>query len=294
MQISKTIRDNVAMIMMMNAVVLTVPAIANATAEEYHPINFTQPIKLERGVISPIAGQHATYLNDEETCRIMKEMNGWSDCANIDRLVIGLGQDIDSVAFTKPVSDGYVKLDDFFASGTDEGINAIVDELKEDAKEQSKQLGYPVEVLGWRLKPTADKQKGLIYYALDVSWNHKQLTNIKVMLLDRQGYVAETVVPITTNLDAAGIKKVVDQAVSIYKPNQTTEYASYTPGDKVAAYGGMGVLATVLGVKYGKAATVGMGILLAAFLKKGALLLALPFIFVGRLFRRIFPKKDQK
>ena len=292
-KISRAFRDNVAMIMMMNAAVITVPAIAHA-ADEYHPINFTRPIKLDRGVISPIAGQNATYFSDEETCHLLKEMNGFSesDCAEIDQLIIGLGQDIDNVDFSKPVSEGYVKLDDFFASGADEDIASIINQAKENAKEQSKKLGYPVEVLGWRLKPTADREKGIIYYALDGSFNHKPVINIKAVLLDRQGYILESIVPTTADLDAAGIKKIVDQAISVYKPNPTTEYASYNKGDKVAAYGGMGVLATVVGVKYGKAAAVGGGLLIAAIFKKLAFLIALPFIFAKNLFRRIFRRKE--
>lgn len=283
------------MIMMMNAVVLTVPAIANATADEYHPINFTQPIRLDRGAISPI-GLNAVRLSDGETCAFVKKESGWDDsgCKSIDQAVFNMGLDIDTLFFSKPVSDGYVKLDDFFADGADESIKAITDGLREDAKAQSKALGKSVEFIGWRSYPKADRQRGLIYYAFDMRFDGAPSTNIKVMLLDRQGYIVANIVPVANDLDEAGVKKVVDQAVSTYKPDATTSYAAYNPGDKVAAYGGLGVLATVLGVKYGKAATVGIGILIVALLKKGAFLLALPFIFAGKLFRRISSKKVQE
>ena len=45
-------------------------------------------------------------------------------------------------------------------------------------------------------------------------------------------------------------------AVCSSKPHAA--YTSFESGDKVAAYGGLGILAAVLGVKYGKAAAAGL------------------------------------
>ena len=105
-------------------------------------------------------------------------------------------------------------------------------------------------------------------------------------MLDRNGYVNATIVPYASNLIESSIKVLVDQATTAYKPDPKSTYASYQAGDKVAACGGLGVLATVMGVKYGKTAAVGLGAALVGLLKYGGFLLALPFIWLARLFRR--------
>ena len=51
----------------------------------------------------------------------------------------------------------------------------------------------------------------------------------------------------------------IDTVISAYRPKAQASYRTLQcQGDKVAAYGGLGVLATVLGVNYGKAASAGL------------------------------------
>ncbi len=54
----------------------------------------------------------------------------------------------------------------------------------------------------------------------------------------------------------------------------------------MAGYGALGVLATMLGVKYGGAASAGLIALLLVVLKKGAFILLLPLVWLRRLFSR--------
>jgi Protein of unknown function (DUF2167) len=280
----KTLRDNIAMVLIAHACLLTGPAIARAEGYE-HPINFTQPIRSERGAISPI-GDSAVYFGEADTCTIAKTEWGWSSCTNIDAFVGGMGRDIDSILYDRPVSDGYVKLDDFFASGAQDEIKRMGEDLRASMNAQSQRLGKKIEFLGWRLFPKADRDRNVIYYAFNSSWDGAKQVNIKVMVLDRQGYVVMDVIPTNPDLSEVQLKGVVEKAVATYKPNPVSSYQAFQSGDKVAAYGGLGVLATVLGVKYGKPAAVGLSALLVVILKKGAAILVLPFLLLGRLFRR--------
>jgi hypothetical protein len=65
-------------------------------------------------------------------------------------------------------------------------------------------------------------------------------------------------------------------------------YRAFSPSvDRVAAYGGLGLVAGTLGVKYGKVAAAGAAGLLAVLGKKAGLLLVLPLLALGGVFRWI-------
>jgi uncharacterized membrane-anchored protein len=200
------------------------------------------------------------------------------------------GAGIDTLVINDPVSDGFVKLDDFFESGATDEIESMTEDYKAGLAEQGKRLGKPVEFVGWRIYPTADKARNLIYYALDSKWAGNATTNVKVMLLDRYGYVAVDLVPVRADLGAAEIKDVVGQAVGAYKAKGASGYADFQEGDQIAAYGGLGVLAAVLGVKFGKVATVGLFAGLLLLLKKGAFLIIVPLVALGGYVKRLFSR----
>ena len=82
------------------------------------------------------------------------------------------------------------------------------------------------------------------------------------------------------------MKDIVAAATAAYVPKLGDSYAEFTSGDRVAGYGAVGVLATMLGVKYGKAATAGLIAAALLFLKKAWFLLLLPLFWLKNLFRR--------
>ena len=51
------------------------------------------------------------------------------------------------------------------------------------------------------------------------------------------------------------------------------------------------MLATVLGVKYGKAASAGLLAVVLILLKKAWFIVLLPFVALGGLFKRLFGRK---
>ena len=280
---------SIAVVVAAQIVALAAPAIAQGE-DKYHPIDFRQPIATQRGELSPI-GDEAMYLSEKESCDFAKVEWGWGSCNGLDKMAFVMGQGIDTLVVNDPVSDGFVRLDDFFASGATAEIDSMTEDYKAGLAEQAKRLGKPVEFVGWRIYPTADKVKNLIYYALDSKWDGNATTNVKVMLLDRYGYVAVDLVPARADLGAEEIKDVVGQAVGAYKAKAASGYADFQEGDQIAAYGGLGVLAAVLGVKFGKVATVGLFAGLALLLKKGAFLIIVPLVALGGYIKRLFRRK---
>jgi uncharacterized membrane-anchored protein len=285
----QVIKDNIGMILAAHMVMLAAPALVHAEGN-YNFINFTEPLKTERGELAPI-GPGALTLSDADTCQMAMKEWGWADCEGIDKIAIEMGPDIDTMMVNKPVSEGYVKLDDFVGDKSDDAIQSIGSEFKENLAAQSKRLGAKIEFVGWRVYPTADRQRNLIYYALDTTWNTDPQTSIKAIVLDRYGYMVMEVLPMEDNLGAQQIKAVLDQAISAYTPKAQASYSNFQSGDKVAAYGGLGVLATVLGVKYGKAATAGFIAVALLLLKKAGFLVVVPFLALGALFKRVFGRK---
>jgi uncharacterized membrane-anchored protein len=287
----QVIRDNIVMLLMAHMVMLAEPALLHAEGN-YHPVNFTEPLKTERGELAPI-GRDAIYLTEADACAIAKQDWGWADCGDIDQIAVGMGPDIDTMILSKPVSDGYVKLDDLLGSDADTAINEITNTYKESLANQSQRTGRKIEFAGWRFYPKADHTRNLIYFALDTRWDGELQTTIRAMLLDRYGYVVMNIITIENDLDAGQIERVLNQAIAAYTPKPMAAYTAHEKGDKIAAYGGLGVLATVLGVKYGKAASVGVIAIVALVLKKAWFLILLPFIALRGVFRRLFGRSEK-
>jgi uncharacterized membrane-anchored protein len=274
----KTLRDNIALIALANVLLLTTPAIVQA--HTYNLLSFTQPIRSEKGEISPIGPiKDARYLERTEACQFVKTEFGWGDCKVLDILAFNPGGGIDTLLLNKPTAIGFVNVEDFFGADAKGAIVSIEESLRTGAKTQSERLGKTIQFTGWRVYPVADKARGLIYFATDWTWDGEPNTNVRAILLGRHGYTVMQLM-----LDATAIDTMVRKAVATYKPDPTTAYSDFRQGDKLAAVGGLGVLATVLGVKYAKpAAAVGIG-LLALLGKQAGLLLILPLLMLGGLF----------
>jgi len=108
-------------------------------------------------------------------------------------------------------------------------------------------------------------------YATDSAWNGELVTNIKATVFDRRGYVVFPIVPLGTTLTDLEIRKMVDATLTSYVPVPDDTHASFVSDDKVAvaAAAAIGVLATLVKVKFGKAAVGGLLAAALLFLKKG-------------------------
>lgn len=285
----KGFRGNLIFLLVAHVCWLAEPALIHAETASGQPANFTQPLNVARGAIMPI-GQEAMYFDDAERCDAMVNEWGWDTkaCAGVEQLLIGMGPDIDTLVVNVPVSEGYVELDDWTGDVSSE-VDEITKSYKEAITLQSTKLGTKIEFVGWRLYPKVDKSRNIMYFANILNWGGENTLNITVTIFDRYGYVPMKIIPTNADLDSAGLQRVVDQAVSAYKPRVDTSYFAFESGDKVATYGALSVFAGLLGVKYAK--TVGAGVFAIAllFLKKAWFIVLLPLVWIGRLFGK---KKD--
>jgi uncharacterized membrane-anchored protein len=193
---------------------------------------------------------------------------------------------IDNLIVRKPVSDGYVKLDDWKSDDLSENIDEITQSYKESIKAQSQSLGVPIEFTGWSVYPTVDDASKTMYYASSATWDGQKNINIALSIFDRLGYVEIDIVPTSAEITAADIQSLVRDVAGMYTPSKGSTYAEFSEGDKVAGYGALGVLGALLGVKFGKAAVVGFFAVALVLVKKFWFIVFLPLAAAGRFFRR--------
>jgi uncharacterized membrane-anchored protein len=287
MAFHKSARENIVFFMISIAINLAIPTIAPAQTGNYNPINFTQPLNVSRGKIMPVS-TGSQRLANEDACRLVTEKWGWSNsaCGEIDGFILKHLPGIDTLLVKKPNSDGYVKFDDWGSNEAKDEISEIWDELVTGSKAQSQRAGEEITPLKWVVYPSLDKAKSYMYYAYLMRWGNEQVVNIKVSQFDRKGYVEFTVVPDREDYTSAQITQMIDRMLGSYQPAVNESYFDTQAGDKIAAAGAVGVLASLLGVKYGKTAAVGFFALAAIVLKKAWFLLLLPFYFLKNLFSK--------
>ena len=267
---------------------VSIYAQAETKKEEQPFINFTDPLSLSRGKLNPINPDSLIY--PESVARELVTNNwGWSSCVGLEKLIYSHIVGIGSTVVVTPDSQGYVSFDDWNDGDKDSKIEDIWDALVEDSKEQSKRAGVTIRPIRWVVYPTLNSDKKYLYYAFKVRWGDDEFINIKVSLFDRKGYVPLMIILENPNASEEEIRSFVEQSALSYIPAKYTSYSSFTSGDKIAAVGVIGTLAALVGVKYGKGffATALAFALLAA--KKLWFIIFLPFIYIGRLFK----KKDK-
>lgn len=289
---NKAFRDNIIFLMASVIAFSVEPAIVRAQTDPYSPINFTQPLSLLRGSLSPIS-PNSVYLSHDDSCALVQKEFGWEkeSCNFIENIVFGHLPGIDTLIIEKPNSEGYVKFDDWDNDNSKDEINEIWNEVVEGSKEQSTVLGYDVTPVKWAVYPKLDKKKSYMYYAILINWNGELVINAKATLFDRAGYVPFKIVPGKEDISEAELTRIVETTLQSYSPRQEQSYLDFKDGDKVAAAGALGVLATLVGVKYGKTIATGlvaMGLILA---KKLWFLIFVPFVFLKNL---IFRNKNSK
>jgi uncharacterized membrane-anchored protein len=282
------IRDNIAFIMIAIAAYLTTPALVHAEVSEADVMVFTRPLPLSRGTLAPPGSEESLYLTHKGSCDYVVGELGWSkeSCNQLENIITSYRPGIDSVLISKPNSEGFVKFDDWDKEDRDDEIKDLWDQMVEGSKEQSKTAGQTITLERWLIYPTLDKQKKTLIYAFLINWGGQPVVNIKASLFDRKGYVAFSIVPNDDTLTQEQMIDMVDNVLSGYTPTSGVNYADFSSGDKVAAVGAVGVLAGLLGVKYGKAAAMGLVAVVLAFVKKLWFLIVMPFLWLFKKFRK--------
>lgn len=284
---NKHFKDNVLFVLIATAAFLSEPTIVTAQESPYSPVNFTEPLSLYRGKISPVSPD-SLYFDEEDRCNILVNEWGWESCDGVEAMIIGLAPGIDTVMVETPNSEGFVELDDWEGADRQAEIDSIWNEFVEGSRAQGKALGQRIEPVRWYVQPTLNKDKSYLYYAILIDWEGEMVINAKASLFDRQGYIPLRLIPDSSDLSEAELQRLVEVSLDAYQPEAKQAYFDFQDGDKVAAVGALGVLATLVGVKYGKAAATGILAIALLFLKKAWFVLLIPLIFLKNL---VFGKK---
>lgn len=266
----------------------TQPAILYAKAQDYNPAVFIEPLSLSRGNLSP-GSLDGMFFSESDYCKIMLEDWGWDSCEGVDAVVIGHVPNADTTVIFKPDSSGFVKFDDWNSSDRTEEISQIEASLSDSLAAQSKRTGDRIEFAGWQTYPTLNQDKHYLYYSINLIWNGEPQTNIKATVFDRRGYTVFDIVPDRSGLSKSEMESLINASLDRYAPAPQQEYAAFQNGDKVAAVGALGVLATLVGVKYGKTLVATLLAIALVMAKKGAVLVLIPILWIGKLFRRKTP-----
>ena len=290
-KLRKILADNFVFLALAFLPYISEPAIANAQQSNGQVKSFLQPLSFTRGSLEP-GSVTSDVLSKEIYCEIMLDNWGWSSCDGIEAVIVGYNGVVDTLIVEKPQSDGFVKFDDWESSNKDTEIKKIEKELISSLKAQSKATGAEIRFGGWKIYPKLNRDTNVMMYAVNIIWDGVENINVKASKFDRRGYVVFRFVPIESNLDEIELESVVLNAMKNYSPYKTENYASFSSGDKVAAVGALGVLAGLVGVKYGKAALGGFLAIALVFLKKGAVLLLLPLIWLGNILIKIFRRNS--
>ncbi|GJL90699.1 DUF2167 domain-containing protein [Hyphococcus sp.] len=288
---TKSILNKFVCFLSFACIFLAAPASAqDEDAYVYDPIPFEEPMELLRGTLSPVT-QSGLYLSVNDACHLVTTGWGWdrSSCSGLDKIFITPTNTLDTLIVEKPNSEGFVRYEDWESADRDQKIEEIWKSLEQSVKAQGEAIGAEIILDSWLVYPTLDKENNYLFYATKLIWNGEPQINIKATVFDRRGYVAFAMVPLDTALPSEEVKANIEEVLGAYMPKTSETYADFSEGDKIAAAGVLGVLAGLVGVKFGKALAVGLGALVLGLAKKLWILLFLPLI---ALKNKIFGKKD--
>lgn len=287
--INTLIRENLIFLVVSFLIFSSEPAIVYAQGGD--PYAFTEPLTVSRGKLMP-SSQEALKIPRDEMCDLVKTEWGWASCDSVDVMVVLFTPEIDTLMIDKPDTSGYVKLDDWDTDEREDVISSIEDHLQASLKAQGERSGQNITFDGWRVYPTLNAAKKYMYYATDIGWNGESTINVKAVVFDRRGFVAFSIVPVDSNMNESQMVATINAVLDKYQPKPQEEYSAFSSGDKVAAVGAVGVLATLVGVKYGKGAATGILVFLALLLKKAWFILLFPLYWVWGWIKRLFTKSE--
>ncbi len=183
---------------------------------------------------------------------------------------------------------GYVKDDDkdnIDAAAILKGIR----EGTEEANKVRKEKGVPgLHVIGWQQPPYYDSAThNLSWGILAKDDGGEQVVNFNVRLLGRQGYVSATLVDDAAKIAAA--RPHLDQIVSAFSYKSGSKYAEFRPGDKVAEYGLMALVAGGAGAAAAKTGLLAaLGKVLVKACKAVVLLVVAALAAIRKLLKAVF------
>lgn len=168
-------------------------------------------------------------------------------------------------------------------------------ESTEHSNEERAKNGFaPMHVVGWLQPPEYNPETHTVSYALELEDGEGHWANAVALRLGRAGYVEMTWAGSLESLKQDANKPALLQtALGAHEFDAGHRYADFQDGDKVAAYGIGGLLATALGLKFGK----GLLAALLAFIVAGKKILIPAALFgvaaLAKYGRKLFGGRPQ-
>ncbi len=188
---------------------------------------------------------------------------------------------------------GYVSDSDWSDVDADEMLDGFKEATEASNKERAAN-GFPaMQVVGWLQPPTYDAATHTVTYSLELKDTDSHWANVVALRLGRGGYEELTWVGAIDAMESTGGRPaLLNTALDIHEFDEGHRYADYKDGDKVAAFGIAGLVATALGVKFG---AKGLAAIIA-FLVAGKKVI-IPAVLVGagaiaKFWRRVFRRGD--
>jgi len=215
-----------------------------------------------------ITAEGGALLQGDEACTFDRLINAEEGCTVAAVMFPPQGTAIDTIYYLPPEDIGYVDMEEWTEDATGQ-IDEIWASFVEGARAQSERIGYAVTPLRWVLYPTLNKDTQVMAYGILLDFGGEQVINLHAIKFTRSGYVEMNIVTDEAMLAKAdrSFDNVATYASDSYAPSDGFRYADFQDGDKVAAIGAVGVLASVMGVEYtkkGTLAAIGAAILLFA------------------------------
>jgi uncharacterized membrane-anchored protein len=227
------------------------------------------------------------FAGAEDTRRMLREMGNTVDNTEIG-MVAPAAEGEDWMVLFEYDKSGFVKDDD--ADEIDK--DAILESYQkgtEAANETRKAKGIPaLHVTGWFEEPHYDPQTHNLVWALRAKEDGGgEVVNYNVRLLGREGYMSVTLVDEPAKLAAS--KPHVERLLSSFEYKRGKTYAEWVPGDKVAQYG---LVALVAGGAGAAAAKAGLFASLAKVIAKGGKAIVLLVIGVLAGLKKLFSRAE--
>lgn len=240
---------------------------------------------LERSKATINVPNRFTVVLDADVRKFYEVVNGTSAPKNLEAMIVD-GK-TKSLVFYAPVHEGYVRLDDWSDVDPDRMISEIR-ENTETANVQRRANGIsPLHVVGWVEKPSLDRKANVVRWAIEATADEGAVVNASALILGRHGY--EKLVWVGPKSEDPSVLLDVARSALIFDVG--AEYKDYQAGDRVAEYGIAALVATAVGAK--TAAKFGLLALLAAFAKKGWVLIVVFFGAVVSFFKRLFGRRSK-
>jgi uncharacterized membrane-anchored protein len=236
-------------------------------------------------------GPYYTFANAADSKKLMEAMGNTVSNDEVG-LVMPRAKDQDWFMLFEYQDVGYVKDTDKDEIDKD----AILEGIRkgtEEANEVRKEKGIPaLHVTGWFEEPHYDPVSHNLVWALKAkNETGEEVVNYNMRVLGRHGYMSVTLVDEPAKIAVSRPEVVKVLAGFGYKPGRT--YAEFVPGDKVAEYGLVALVAGGAG-----AAAVKLGVLqfLVKLLAKGGkaivVLVVAALAAVKRMFASLFGRGE--